>query len=117
PVPAATSSWNWRRPPHRGYLLTGGTTLVRPGWVEVVDGTLLSRLSAVVRCDSHLACVLSTAAAGSGSRGVCPARSSAALLADHDRLGSRKAACQTSSSGWIRTSIRPLSRSSMLGNG
>ena len=45
-------------------------------------GSLVSRLPTALWCGSHLACVLPVTVAWSGSRGVCPARRSAALLAD-----------------------------------
>jgi transposase len=51
--------------------------------------SLSFRLPTVGWCGSHLACVLPVTAARRGSRGVCPAQSSGALLAD-TTVGSRK---------------------------
>src|SRR5690348_4089549 len=70
-----------------GYLFTGGTTAARPGLVEVI-GRVARSAAAHCRfgCGSHLACALPVAAAGSGSRGVWPARSSVALLAERTRF-------------------------------
>src|SRR5215472_5211675 len=63
-----------------------------------------------------MACVPPGTVARRGSRGVCPARSSVALLAGCHRFpGEEESKWGTWSSGWTRTSARPRSRSSTTG--
>jgi hypothetical protein len=69
---------------YSSYFLNRRTALARPGWVEVIGGRSYSS------CPPSSVALLWHAARrspwrGRGSRGVCPARSSNALLADvHD---------------------------------
>src|SRR6266540_1753612 len=71
----------------RGYFLNGRTAPARPGWVEVTGGRL--SLAAAHLRSWGVALIWRAACRspwrGCGSRGVCPARSSAALLADISR--------------------------------
>jgi hypothetical protein len=71
----------------RGYLFTSLTAGARPGSVEVFGRDALFAAVHWRFGETHSwHASLPSTVAWRGSRGVCPARSSAALLADHDRF-------------------------------